>query len=235
MSLKAVVFDFFGTLVESDGAQAWVEELLQQHGYAIDQDIWDRWSFDKWDGREHHDASQSEHHYAQWEQSVWHGMFDEGSVPQTTATQILEALRAILDTNPFRPYPETLQTLEELRDRGLALALCSNWNWQLNHHAEGAGLAHLFDAAVSSAWAGARKPHPLPFESILSKIDVQPHEALFVGDSWRCDIEGALDVGMSAVHVCRVDHDPHGSFDDCPLLPDGARRINDLTGVLDFA
>ena len=50
--------------------------------------------------------------------------------------------------------------LAELRARGLRLVICSNWDWDLAEAVDEAGLTAAVDAIVSSAWVGARKPHP---------------------------------------------------------------------------
>ena len=54
--------------------------------------------------------------------------------------------------------------------RGLHLAICSNWDWDLDPAVEEVGLAESVDTVMSSAWAGARKPHPRIFERTLDQV-----------------------------------------------------------------
>jgi len=58
------------------------------------------------------------------------------------------------------PYPESASTLASLRSSGLAIGVCSNWGWELNAFLDQVGLLGLVDVGVTSARAGARKPHP---------------------------------------------------------------------------
>ena len=85
-----------------------------------------------------------------------------------------------------------------LRDRGLRLAICSNWDWDLDLAVDEVGLADAFDVVVSSAWAGARKPHPRIFEHTLAKVGVDPSAVLFVGDTWGPDVVGPARTGHDA-------------------------------------
>ena len=54
--------------------------------------------------------------------------------------------------------------------RGVALAICSNWDWDLHEAVESAGLTGTVDIVVSSAWVGARKPHPRIYRHTLEQL-----------------------------------------------------------------
>ena len=73
-----------------------------------------------------------------------------------------------------------------------------------------AGLTGAFDVVVSSAWVGARKPHPRIYAHTLDQLGIAPEDALFVGDTWTCDVDGPRAAGMRAVYLRRthlgVDH-----------------------------
>ena len=128
----------------------------------------------------------------------------------------------------FAEVPEVLATL---RDRGLALAICSNWDWDLLEALEEVDLGHRVDVVVSSAWAGARKPHPRIFEHTLEKMGVGAHEALFVGDTWGPDVVGPRAMGMHALYLRR-----EGRWPDDAAPPDpgveGVPVASNLTAVL---
>ena len=55
-----------------------------------------------------------------------------------------------------------------------------------------------FDFIVSSEEAGMDKPAPGLFALCAKKAGCRPEECLFVGDSLKRDVRGALDAGMSA-------------------------------------
>jgi putative hydrolase of the HAD superfamily len=94
--------------------------------------------------------------------------------------------------------------LEALRTRGLRLALVSNTaspEWLLRPVLERQGLVERLDAIVLSSEVGKRKPHPAIFERAVAELDVQPDEALFVGDRLDADVAGASRAGMRTVQA----------------------------------
>ena len=100
----------------------------------------------------------------------------------------------------FEPMPGALETLTDLRARGLPLAVVSNWDVGLAEHLERIGAAHLFSAIVTSAEAGAAKPDPEVFRVALERLGVDPGRALHVGDEPE-DEEGAAAAGMRFAHA----------------------------------
>lgn len=48
-----------------------------------------------------------------------------------------------------------------------------------------------------------KKPSKQLFEIALEKVDVKPSDAVYVGDSWKCDVLPAVEVGMRAIWLNR--------------------------------
>lgn len=98
------------------------------------------------------------------------------------------------------PYPHVNLTLVELIKRGVKLAVVSDAPGReawlrlcyLNFH-------HMFDAVVTFEDTGERKPGPAPFRKALELLNLQPGEAVMVGDWAERDIVGAAAVGMTTV------------------------------------
>lgn len=100
----------------------------------------------------------------------------------------------------FEPMPGALETLAGLRNRGLELAVVSNWDVGLAEHVERVGAAHLFSAIVTSAEAGAAKPDAAVFRLALERLRVEPGRTVHVGDE-ADDEEGAASAGMRFAHA----------------------------------
>ncbi|MDG1822515.1 MAG: YjjG family noncanonical pyrimidine nucleotidase [Flavobacteriaceae bacterium] len=66
------------------------------------------------------------------------------------------------------------------------------------------GLLPFFETITDSSSVGTKKPDPTIFNHALKVAQVHPHQALMIGDSLEADIEGALNVGMQAVHFTPV-------------------------------
>ncbi|MEW6026331.1 MAG: HAD family hydrolase [Planctomycetota bacterium] len=63
------------------------------------------------------------------------------------------------------------------------------------------GLEGRFETIVVSGEVGYVKPHPLPFETMLKRLDLAPKQCIYVGDTWLDDIQGAKRIGMQAIHT----------------------------------
>lgn len=99
-------------------------------------------------------------------------------------------------------YDETLDTLAELRKRGLRLWVISNL---VPPFAEPlvSQISHLVDGFSFSFQVGAVKPNPAIFGHACRRLRLEPSEILMVGDDPKADIHGATQVGMPAIHVNR--------------------------------
>ncbi len=135
--------------------------------------------------------------------------------------------RILARTRPrYTPYPEAPGVLEELRRRGLRLAVVSNWEPDLPEVLEQVGLRDYFDAVVASALVGAAKPDPRIFQVALDAVAVRPEEAVHVGDSYEADVRGARAAG---VYPVLIDRDRVFHQVDCDLIYD----LRELPPLLD--
>jgi putative hydrolase of the HAD superfamily len=92
---------------------------------------------------------------------------------------------------------------------------------------ERAGIAKgLFDIVVGANTIKKEKPHPDVFRHALSKLNVEPEEALFVGDHVDNDYKGAKAVGIHALLIERE----HRSTDDTSDL----ERVRNLQEIFKF-
>lgn len=103
----------------------------------------------------------------------------------------------------FELYEEVPEVLRELVGSGLRVGLISNSHRCLDSFQSHFDLQGLISATVSSSEHGLMKPHPSIFSAALRLVDVEPADAVMVGDNVRQDVEGALRFGMRAVLVHR--------------------------------
>ncbi|HVT03940.1 MAG TPA: HAD family hydrolase [Thermoanaerobaculia bacterium] len=108
-----------------------------------------------------------------------------------------------LDDPPLL-VPGALETISELKARGLGLGLISNTGRTpgsaLREILQFHQLAAHFDVMVFSDEHGECKPRPSIFERLASSLEVSPEELVFVGDHPWIDVSGAKLFGMKAVH-----------------------------------
>ena len=229
---RAVLLDFYGTLAHEVEPRR-LDDILTRHGYSLPDRVRDAWWSGDIDGMEHIEHSRTRDHYLSWQRERLIGMLAQADVHPGEYELIVAELDEGRSARVLRAYPEVPAVLEQLRARGLLLVVCSNWDWDLEPAVAEAGLIDHVDVLVSSAWAGARKPHPRIFRHTLEKIDVAAVDVLFVGDTWAPDVEGPLAAGITPVYLERDGHWPDST------APDGAAnaavaRIRDLRGVLEL-
>jgi len=233
LTTKAVIFDFYGTLAETpDWGPSW-SELVASVGYELPDDIRDRWWNDGLDGSEHDEHSQSRDHYVAWQQSRVRGMLDECGVPPATQHELITRVREIGAHRRMTAYGEVAEVLADLRARGLTLAICSNWDWDLAEAVDAAGLTGAFDVIVSSAWIGARKPHRRIYDAMVERVDIDPSHAVFIGDTWTCDVDGPRSYGFRPVYLRRTHFGPDTTAPDDHHEQD-VHRATDLRVLLDL-
>lgn len=120
------------------------------------------------------------------------------------------------------PFPDVIAVLDQLRARGLRLAVVSDaWPTLPGLHA-GVGLGGYFEAYAISAVLGCTKPDPRMFRHASDALGLSPERCLFV-DDWPPNVQAALGLG----------------YQGCVLLRDGSthadvRSIGSLFGLLDL-
>ncbi|MBI3325500.1 MAG: HAD-IA family hydrolase, partial [Nitrospinae bacterium] len=115
----------------------------------------------------------------------------------------------------WRVFPEVMEVLPRLKERGFVTGVISNWDTRLGPLLEGLGLMRYLDHVVLSAEVGWEKPHRRIFEAALTRAGVPPAQALHVGDNYQQDVVGARDAGMQAVWLRRRGAEAA----DCPVIP----------------
>ncbi len=246
MPYRAVIFDFYGTLAEREGAFEPISAVLARFGHVARDDVIWRFFNDGIDGIEHDEHSRSRDHYVAWQRRRVVDLLRECEVPASDHDAIADAFRASNGAGRMVAYPEAATVLTELRARGVRLTICSNWDWDLREAVAASGLHDHVDDMISSAWVGARKPHPRIYDHTLERLGHDPADVLFVGDTWNCDVAGPAAHGMTPVYVRRSHREPDHTrpHDDGHPSPresgphesgtheSGTHEFDDLVGLL---
>jgi putative hydrolase of the HAD superfamily len=106
------------------------------------------------------------------------------------------------------------------------LGIVSNFYGNLNAVCRESGIAPYLSVAIDSAVVGCRKPDARIFQAALAALDVQPTDAIFVGDSLPRDMAGARAIGMP--HVWLSAGDGKCCCPEDPVI----RRLRDLEDIL---
>ena len=94
-------------------------------------------------------------------------------------------------------YPNVVRTLIALSKMGLKLAVVSDApSREAWIRICSVNLHHQFDAVVTFDDTGFHKPSPEPFKKVIKMLEIEPKDALMVGDWPERDVIGAKEVGM---------------------------------------
>lgn len=118
---------------------------------------------------------------------------------------IIDKLVGVWNKNKLlaKVYPETVDALKALKDKGLKLYLISNSQSNtIEPLIEKFGMKDLFDGLFVSYNEGCLKTDGL-FEAALEKTGLEKDEVVSVGDSIETDIRGAEKAGIKAILVDR--------------------------------
>ncbi len=118
--------------------------------------------------------------------------------------------------SPIHHIPDDVRpTLTRLRAVGYTIALVSNRTEDLGPFTVELGIDDLFDFTLSAGQANSWKPSPEIFLKAAEKAGCAPREAVYVGDNYYADIEGAQGAGLLPVLI-----DPRELFPEavCPVI-----------------
>jgi putative hydrolase of the HAD superfamily len=119
------------------------------------------------------------------------------------AGEVAELYHAVRDAS-YAPFPGALEALARLRARTPGLGLVTNGAADAQRaKIERWGLAAVFDVIAIEGEVGAGKPDPRHFGHALEVLGADPAATLMAGDNYRCDVLGALELGMHAVWIDR--------------------------------
>jgi len=147
---------------------------------------------------------------------------ESGVEPQ--ATKIAAAERELEEhLASCRAADGALPLLRELREDGYVLALVSNLASVYVPVLDRLGIRELVDHATYSCEVGLTKPDPAIYHLTLERLDVEPRNAIMVGNSVRADVVGAKAVGLGAVWITSNEDPEHVCL----------ARLADLRSVLE--
>lgn len=131
---------------------------------------------------------------------------DEEAARMSDPAEVIAAVEAYGDAfvagMPAAPAVEPM--LLRLRERGLRIAILSNWPLAatIDEYADQAGWTAHLAAIVVSQRVGVVKPHPAMFGAARSALgDPPPDRILHVGDDWAADVVGASEAGWRTAYV----------------------------------
>jgi 2-haloalkanoic acid dehalogenase type II len=192
MSIRAVTFDAYGTLLRNEDLTLIPRRIVADHGLSVNPDDVLRTWVDLY-----HEGTQREPFQTLRQM--------EGQ----TLSRVLERLGLVADAAPYvdlffqvttrvEPYPEALEVLNALGP--VRSAIVSNAD---HEHVAAWPMKWPVEFILTSEAAQAYKPSPVIFRRALQQLRLEPHEVLHVGDSEIDDVGGAKGAGLRVAWLNR--------------------------------
>jgi len=86
-------------------------------------------------------------------------------------------------------------------------------------------LHHYFDQIITSESVGVKKPNPKVFNFALESAKATKENSIMIGDSLEADIQGALNIGLDAIHCV---------FDDATPSENGIVSVTKLLEIKQY-
>ena len=122
-------------------------------------------------------------------------------------------------------FEDTISVLEYLSSKYTLHIITNGFEHVQQSKLENSGIARFFKTVLTAEKIGVKKPHPTIFLSAMKTAEVLPEHAMMIGDSLEADIQGALKLGMQAIHFNSHKEAYH---DECLIID----RLSDLTNLL---
>ena len=227
MTIKAITFDFWNTLV-IDGAtglrdhrmEAW-SGVLEGAGFSAERKRLGLAFESSW--QKFQAAWKAGEQYRHVE-SVLDILDELGYDVPPDVHDALVATYDIPEETELRLTDGIAEALEVLKSAGLRLGIICDVGMTpstaLRRFLERHGVLSFFDHWSFSDDVGFYKPDRRIFEHALAGVDAAPDEAAHIGDLKRTDVAGALAMGMTALRYT-------GMFDDDSDGPEAHHVVDD--------
>lgn len=167
-NIKAVLFDFDYTLADSSrGVIQCAQGALSAMGYAVPE--------------EEAIAATIGHPLAGTFE-ILTGESDEGVIAEFRRLFVARADELMVAQT--RLYPDTIESLRRLYQKGFALGIVSTkYTFRIRHTLEPYELLPLFSVIMGGDGVSRVKPDPEGLHLAMAELGMEPDEVLFVGDS----------------------------------------------------
>ncbi|MEH6348419.1 MAG: HAD family hydrolase [Bermanella sp.] len=135
---------------------------------------------------------------------------------------ILEA-ELMRDIDSATLFEDSPPTLIKLKKKGIKIGLISNLASPYRRPVKDLELEKYFDVIVFSCELGVAKPDPEIYKFALTKLGSAADETLMVGDSFKADIEGPANAGITGLHLVR--NGGHSKSNEIRRLDEVLERI----------
>jgi len=102
-------------------------------------------------------------------------------------------------------FEGAFEILDYLKDKYELHIITNGFEEVQNNKMKSSKIYHYFDKIITSESVGVKKPNPKVFTYALDIAKANKENSIMIGDNLEADIQGAINVGMRAIH-CNFDN-----------------------------
>ena len=225
MKYKAIIFDLFGTLVDSYSVQGY-NRYLTDMASALELPAED---FSKL-----------------WRDTIYERGIGIFKTTEESIRYICNKLKASVSEENIKkcdqirlgntrkaltPKNGAVDILKRLRGLGYKIGLITNCSADVPFLWKNTEFSHLFDSTIFSASVGLKKPDAQIYNLACEQLGVEPNTCLYIGDGDSNELAGASHLGMDAVMIRDPNElDPYRIVD----VDWKGRKIENFTEIMDL-
>jgi putative hydrolase of the HAD superfamily len=211
-----------------------VSDILGRYGLVDDGAAAARWTTDALNGMDLREHSVDPERYAALLRARRRGYLTDLGASDDVLELLVDELEEHSRQFRMEPYADATLVVDWLHGRNVPMAVCSNWDWELEPYIDDAGFADRFVAAISSSRCGYRKPHPGIYAAAMRALGDGPEGLAYVGDSWVPDVVGPREAGLCSVYLRRPDRPGSAARSEPPVIPPDVLCIEDLRSMMEW-
>jgi putative hydrolase of the HAD superfamily len=140
-----------------------------------------------------------------WWRDVVHRVFSDVGMVRSFEDFFSKVYDQFRDDRGWVLFPETRETLAELKSRNLKLGVISNFDSRVYEVLRHLDILTFFDTVTISSETGYAKPDPEIFEAAIRALGFAASRVLLIGDSLRDDVQAGLRAGIHSLLIDRKD------------------------------
>ena len=195
MKYKAIIFDLFGTLVDSYSIQGY-NRLITDMASALELP--------------------GEGFSKLWRDTAYERAIGIFKTTEDSIRNICKRLLISVSDENIRKCEQirlentrkalthkkgAVELLKSLKGLGYKIGLITNCSAEVPLIMKNTELLNFFDVTIFSASVGMKKPDPQIYNLACEQLGVEPNECLYIGDGDSNELSGASQLGMYAVMI----------------------------------
>jgi putative hydrolase of the HAD superfamily len=208
MTIKGIVFDLYGTLIDIETDESMDEIYRAIAHYLTYHCVY----LHRWEVRERYYRIMKQQKEARGEEypeidveAIWNEfLMQEGIRSDLIRGQLAKVIAHIyrgISRNRLQLYPDVKRVLNELQAKYRLALISDAQSCYALPEIRAVGLEGYFDPIVISSHYGFRKPDSRLFQRALDKLKLKPAEVIWVGNDMFRDIHGAKLVGIKNIFI----------------------------------